>query len=61
MEKKDLQSITEGSVYFFATGDEYVRNNLNLEFIPHEHTDKNAPRGIIKQVSSTKRLIFFML
>ena len=47
MEKKDLQSITERSVDFFATGDEYVRINLNLEFIPHEHTNKNAPRGVI--------------
>ena len=47
MEKKDLQSITEGSVDFFATGDEYVRNNLNLEFIPYGHTDKNASRGLI--------------
>lgn len=47
MGKIDLQSITERSVDFFATGDEYVRINLNLEFIPNEHTYKNAPRGVI--------------
>ncbi|MBQ6298437.1 MAG: CDP-glycerol glycerophosphotransferase family protein [Selenomonadaceae bacterium] len=47
MKKNDLQRIIEGGVGFFATGDEYVRNNLNLKFIPHEHTDKNSPRGVI--------------
>lgn len=47
MGKMDLLSIAERSVNFFATGDEYVRINLNLEFIPNEHIYKNAPRGVI--------------
>ncbi len=30
---------------FFATGDEHMRDNLNLKFLPSVHEDKNFSRG----------------
>ena len=36
MEKTDIQHIEESGADFFATGNEYMRDALNLNFIPHD-------------------------
>ena len=48
MGKTDLERILViCGVDFFATGNEYVRNALNVRFIPHGQADENVHRGII--------------
>ena len=47
MEKTDLKLIIEHDANFFATGDEYMHNSLNLKFIPCELTEGVSQEGII--------------
>ena len=41
----NLRHIEEHGADFFATGNEYMRDNLNLKYIPCVHEDKNLSRG----------------
>ncbi|MBQ6298222.1 MAG: hypothetical protein IJK81_11170 [Selenomonadaceae bacterium] len=45
MGKMDLQRITECAADFFVTGNGYVRDSLNLKFIPCGRADKIAYAG----------------
>lgn len=45
MGKIDLQQIIESGADFFVTGNEYVRDSLNLKFIPLERLNRSAYGG----------------
>ncbi len=45
MGKIDLQLIKERAADFFVTGNEYMRDSLNLKFIPCGRADKIAYGG----------------
>ena len=41
----NLRYVEKNGADFFATGNEYMRDGLNLKFIPRIHADENANRG----------------
>ncbi len=41
----NLNYIEKNGADFFATGNEYMRDNLNMKYIPRVHTDKRKSRG----------------
>lgn len=45
MGQMDLQRITERAADFFVTGNEYIRDSLNLKFIPCRLADRSAYGG----------------
>ena len=59
MGKMDLQRITECAADFFVTGNGYVRDSLNLKFIPCGRADKIAyAGGLILDLKFISRLNF---
>ena len=42
---KNLSSVEMLAVDFFITGNEYIRDGLDLKFIPHKHADIEARVG----------------
>lgn len=45
MDKAELQRIEEHGADFFVTGNEYMRDALDLKFIPREHPDTRCGGG----------------
>ena len=45
MKRIDLQRIKKHGVDFFVTGNGYIRDCLNLKFIPCVHEEETANRG----------------